>query len=516
MDDSFSEYVDSGAVKPAPAPDLIDARRDRSARRVINPLSIDRLPPHSEEAELGVLGCVMLSPRDTVAECLARNMSSEWFYSLQNQTIWDAVEEMFNGGEPIDLITLQQKLKDNKLLDQVGGLAYLGGLTDAVPSAANIGWYADFLRDKYLLRRVVRVCTDAVSRVYEFEGEVDELLDQIETSILKISQQRDSKEVRAIGDIVPEATAEIESSYNTAGTISGISTGFPDYDLMTDGLQLREALIIAARPSLGKTSLLMNMAENVAMQKIPVGIFSLEMSSKALVKRCILSGAKVNLRRIRNGDVGEDDFNNITNTAARLRPAPIYIDDTPGLSIMQLRAKARRMVQRYGVKVIGIDYLQLMHSTNKKAQNRQQEISDISGGAKALAKELDVAVIILSQLNREMDKEKGRKPRLSDLRESGAIEQDGDVIAMLYRPSFGENDKGRDDAATMEDIIPVNLLIAKQRNGPTGDVPLTFFKSFTRFESTAKIDDRDVPARQTRQVDSGDAPPPDDQEIPIE
>jgi replicative DNA helicase len=271
--------------------------------------------------------------------------------------------------------------------------------------------------------------------------------------------------------------------------LTGLGTGFPDFDKMTSGLHEGEMIVIAARPSMGKTSLAMNVAEHVALDlRLPVGVFSLEMTADSLVLRMLCSRARVNLRSIRDGFLAERDFPKLTGAAGKMANAPLFIDDSSGLSILQLRAKARRMYQQYGIKLFVIDYLQLLHSTARRAENRQQEIADISSGIKALAKELKVPVIVLSQLNRELEKDKNRKPRLSDLRESGAIEQDADLVALLYKPSSDD-----EDAPAEQEAAPVNLLIAKQRNGPTGDVNLTFLKSYTRFESAAKISSEDIP-----------------------
>jgi len=269
--------------------------------------------------------------------------------------------------------------------------------------------------------------------------------------------------------------------------LTGISTGFPDLDKMTSGFHGGEMIVIAARPSMGKTSLAMNIAEHATVDdRLPVGVFSLEMTAESLVLRMLCSRSRVNLRSIRDGFLAERDFPKLTGSAGKLAGAPLFIDDTPGLSILQLRAKARRMVQQYGIKLFVIDYLQLLHSTSRRAENRQQEIADISSGIKALAKELNVPLIVLSQLNRDLEKEKGRPPRLSDLRESGAIEQDADLVGLLYKPKSGDEDDG---LAQEQDAVPVNLLIAKQRNGPTGEVSLTFLKAYTRFESAAKVSD---------------------------
>jgi len=259
---------------------------------------------------------------------------------------------------------------------------------------------------------------------------------------------------------------------------------------MTSGLHDGEMAVVAARPSMGKTSLAMNIAEHVAIDlRLPVGVFSLEMTAESLVLRMLCSRSRVNLRNIREGFLAERDFPKLTGAAGKLASAPLFIDDTAGLSILQLRAKARRMWQQHGIKLFVVDYLQLLHSTARRAENRQQEIADISNGIKALAKELKVPIIVLSQLNRELEREKNRKPRLSDLRESGAIEQDADLVGLLYRASSPDDDDGSSD----QEALPINLLIAKQRNGPTGDVALTFLKSYTRFESAAKISNDDIP-----------------------
>jgi replicative DNA helicase len=295
-----------------------------------------------------------------------------------------------------------------------------------------------------------------------------------------------------IKDLVKKAINTIEDFHQRQGMLTGVGTGFTDLDKMTSGFHAGEMIVIAARPSMGKTSLAMNIAEHVALDlRLPVGVFSLEMTSESLVLRMLCSRSRVNLRNVRDGFLAERDFPKLTGAAGKLANAPLFIDDTSGLSILQLRAKARRMHQQYDIKLFVIDYLQLLHSTARRAENRQQEIADISNGIKSLAKELDVPVIVLSQLNRELEREKNRKPRLSDLRESGAIEQDADVVGLLYKPSSDEDESGV--APPEEDAVPVNLLIAKQRNGPTGDVSLTFLKSYTRFESAAKVSDEDVP-----------------------
>jgi replicative DNA helicase len=458
--------------------------------------SIDRLPPHSAECERGVLGCCLLDPKECIADCVSKIKSKDVFYDLRHQTIYDCLVEMFEATPAgIDIITLQQRLKDAGKLDQIGGIPYLSELQDAVPSAANLDYYLEYVIEKWKLRRIIQTCTTTIGCVYDFEGEVDTFIDQVEKDMLALTHVDDST-ARKLSAIMPSAIDKIETQSQNPNAVTGLSTGFPDLDVMTTGLHPGEMIVIAARPSLGKTSLAMNIAENVALAitPLPVGIFSLEMTAEALLTRSISSVAKVNLRTLnQNGMLNQQSLHKIMHASNQLNASPIWIDDTAGLSILQLRARARRMAQQFGIKLFIIDYMQLLHSTSRKAQdNRQQEIADISAGCKGLAKELKVPVIVLSQLNREVEKDKGRKPRLSDLRESGAIEQDADLVGLLYRP----NDDDPDSQEQQDAGESINLLIAKQRNGPIGDVHLTFLRPYTRFESASQISDEDVPCHQ--------------------
>ena len=401
---------------------------------------------------------------------------------------------MYDTREAIDVITLQQRLKDKQLLEQIGGIAYLAQLQDSVPSAANLSYYLEIVQEKFLLRRMIATSTDVVGRVYDYEGDVETLLDDVEKEILRINESRAETGTAPVKELVGKAILTVENYFSRKGVLNGIATGFPDLDRMTDGLHGSEMIVIAARPSMGKTSLAMNIVEHAVLEQgLPVGVFSLEMSAESLVLRMMCSIARVNLRSIREGFMSRIGFSQADERGgAWLAKAKLLIDDSAGLSILQLRARARRMHQQHGVKLFVIDYLQLLHSTARRSQdNRQQEIADISSGIKALAKELNVPVVVLAQLNREFEKDKSRKPRLSDLRESGAIEQDADVVGLLYKPSAGDDEDGAQ--AEEADGLPVNLLIAKQRNGPTGDVNLTFLKSYTRFESAAKVSDEDLP-----------------------
>jgi len=487
--------IDTVSDTTAAPADLKAGRRRRAPASDI--AKVDRLPPHSPEAEQGVLGCVLLAPNECLGECVSKfKPGGEVFYDLRHQTIFNTLVEMYDQREAIDLITLQQRLKDKQLLEQVGGINYLMTLPNTVPSAANLAYYLDIVHEKYVLRKMIQTCTGVVSRLYEHEGEVDQLLDEVERDVLRVSEERVEATSSTIKELVKKAITTVEDFHARQGALSGIATGYSDFDKMTSGLHAGEMIVIAARPSMGKTSLAMNIAEHVAInEKLPVVMFSLEMTAESLVLRMLCSRARVNLRNMREGFLAQQDFPKLTNAAGHLSSAPLFVDDSASLSILQLRAKARRMWQQYGIKLFIVDYLQLLHSTARRIDNRQQEIADISGGIKALAKELKLPIIVLSQLNRDVERDKSRKPRLSDLRESGAIEQDADLVGLLYRadPSDANRPAKDDEEETEQDAVPMNLLIAKQRNGPTGDVNLTFLKPFTRFEAAARVSDEDVP-----------------------
>ena len=490
MIDSVSDSFPGGA-----GADFKKSRRQKPSLSQRGAANLDRLPPHAPDMEQGVLGCILISPNECLGECVEKlkDDGKEAFYDLRHQTIYETLSTMFNARQPIDLITVQQNLKDRQLLEQIGGIAYLSQLQDSVPSAANLAYYIEIVKEKFLLRKMIQTCSGVVGRIYDYEGDVDELLDEVEKEVLRVNESRVQTNVQGVKELVNHAIGTIEHFFNRKGELSGLATGFADLDKMTDGLHGGEMVIIAARPSMGKTSLAMNIVEHVVVEaKVPVGVFSLEMSAESLVLRMMCSLARVNLRSIREGFMSEADFPKLHVAAGKLVSSKLFIDDSAGLSILQLRARARRMAQQHGIKLFVIDYLQLLHSTARRSQeNRQQEIAEISSGLKALAKELNVPVIVLAQLNREIEKDKNRKPRMSDLRESGSIEQDADLVGLLYKPNAGDDD---DAAATDEaDGVPVNLLIAKQRNGPTGDVSLTFLKKYTRFESAAKFSDADVP-----------------------
>jgi replicative DNA helicase len=444
---------------------------------------IHRTLPHSIEAEQGVLGSMLISPREIIAECVEK-INEEYFYVPAHQTIYVVLVELWNAGQGIDLITFTQVLRDRNLLETVGGASAVTSLFTFVPTAANVTYYLEIVREKYILRQIIAACTESVRRSFEEQDEVHNLLDEVEQKIFSVGEDRFKGQVLTMKDQVMEAIEAIEHLYERRGGITGISTGFAELDRMTNGLHESEMIVIAARPSMGKTALAMNIAEHVAInEKLPVAVFSLEMSSQQLVQRLLCSRARVNLQKVRDGFLAERDFPSLTAAASKLAEAQIFIDDSASLSILELRAKARRLKAQKDIKLIVVDYLQLLRSTTRRAQdNRQLEISEISSGLKGLAKELKVPVLVLAQLNRQPEARTGGKPRLSDLRESGSIEQDADLVGLLVRPEIYEEDED----ARAEKAGEAELIIAKQRNGPVGEIALTFLKEFTRFEDRAR------------------------------
>ncbi len=395
--------------------------------------------------------------------------------------------ELWNAGQGIDLITFTQTLRDRNVLDAVGGAAFVTSLYTFVPTAANVTYYLEIVREKFILRQIIAACTEGVRRSYEEQDEVNDLLDEVEKKIFAVGEDRFKAQMPTMREQVMEAIESIEKLYANRGSITGISTGFSVLDEMTSGLHPAEMIVIAARPSMGKTALAMNIAEHVAIEgRKPVAIFSLEMSAQQLVQRLLCSRARVNSKKVRDGFLAERDFSTLTSAASKLADAQMFIDDTAGLNILELRAKARRLKSQHDIQLVVVDYLQLLRSTSRRGQdNRQIEISEISAGLKSLAKELSIPVVVLAQLNRNPENRTGDskgRPRLSDLRESGSIEQDADFVGLLVREEYyADTDEERQESEGKADLI-----IAKQRNGPTGDVPLTFIKEFTRFEDRAR------------------------------
>jgi replicative DNA helicase len=440
--------------------------------------------PNSLDAEKGLLSSMLLSPQDVIPDCI-ENIDGSVFYLPAHTTIHDILVSFYSGGTPIDFITLTQVLRDRGLLESVGGPAYVTHLFGFTPTAANAAYYREIVEEKAILRRLIKAGTEIVQRAYGDREEVAPLLDASEASILAIAEKRARAAIIPLKDRIHATLDQLEQVCANRGQLTGLATGFAGIDQMTNGLQRSEMIVIAARPSVGKTALAMNIAEFVAVNgRRPVLVFSLEMSGDQLLQRLLCSSARVNLQKLRNGFLAERDFQNLTAAAGRLGDAEILIDDSAGLSILELRAKARRLQKRHQIALVVIDYLQLLKSTSRRAsENRQIEISEISGGIKALAKELNVPVLVLAQLNRQPDARVGGRPRLSDLRESGSIEQTADVVALLMRSEMSADD----EETRLEKAGEAELIIAKQRNGPTGEIPLTFLKEFTRFEDRAVL-----------------------------
>jgi replicative DNA helicase len=448
---------------------------------------IHRLLPQAPDAERGVLSSFLLAPREIGGLCAEKQIKSEHFHLPAHAQIYATLLELWDANKPIDFITLTQLLRDRGQLDQVGGAAAVTELFTFLPTAANAAYYVEILEEKFTLREIIKVCTEYAARSYDEQDDVPNLLNDVEAKIFAIAQDRFKDKTASMKDQVMQAIHAIEELYDRRGAITGLPTGLAELDKMLDGLHRAEMIIIAARPSMGKTALAMNIAEYIALEaKLPVAVFSLEMSTSQLVQRMLCSRARVNLGSVRNGFLAERDFPALTAAASKLAESKFFIDDTPGLSILELRAKSRRLKSQHDIQAIFIDYLQLLRSTSKRAQdNRQLEIAEISAGLKGLAKELNIPIVVLAQLNRNPEQRSGDskgRPRLSDLRESGSIEQDADVVGLLVREEYyAENDEEKKESEGK-----ATLIIAKQRNGPVGDVPLTFLKEFTRFENRAR------------------------------
>ncbi|MGB9711110.1 MAG: replicative DNA helicase [Thermodesulfovibrio sp.] len=432
-----------------------------------------RLPPQSLEAEQAVLGAIILEGESITK--VIEILSPEDFYSERHRKIYQAMLELFDKNEPIDLITLTEHLKDKGELEEAGGVGYLGNLTTVVPTAANIKYHARVVRQKALLRALIRACTEIVTKVYEEPEDAEEMIDYAERLIFEISEKRTNTSFYHMKDVVKHTFKIIESMYEKKAVITGIPSGFKDLDELTSGFQPGDLIIIGGRPGMGKTAFSLNIAQHVGVELgQPVAFFSLEMSKEQIAMRLLSSIAMVNSTSLRKGFISKKDWERITDAAVRLSEAPIYIDDSSQMSVLEIRAKARRLKMEKGsLGLVIIDYLQLMRSRNSY-DVREQEIADISRSLKAMAKELKVPVIALSQLNRSVEKTSDRRPTLANLRESGAIEQDADVIIFLYRDEV-YNRKNTANKGKAE------IIVAKQRNGPTDTVYLTFLDDYTRF-----------------------------------
>jgi len=438
--------------------------------------NLDRIPPQNVEAEMATLGAMLLDEK-AIPEILELIDESS-FYRQEHRIIFKSIVSLFDQRKKIDILTISEDLNKKKLLEKVGGATYLTTLADFVPTSANAAYYARIVKEKGILRSLINSATEIVSSAYKGEEDVSNILDRAEKLIFEISDRRIEGGYVHIKDIIKDGIELIESLYHKKSHVTGVPTGFKDFDLKTAGLQKGDLIIAAGRPSMGKSAFVTSIASHVAIEEnIPVVIFSLEMSKEQLMQRFLCAQAKVEVNRVRTGFLAPSEWPILTSAAGKLSEAPIYIDDTPAMNIFELRAKARRLKTHYDIQLMLVDYLQLIRGM-RRGDSRQQEISEISQGLKALAKELHIPIIAVSQLSRAVESREGHRPKLSDLRESGAIEQDADVVVLLFREEYynpTEENRGKAD-----------IMIAKQRNGPVGSINLTFLKEYMKFADMAK------------------------------
>ena len=454
------------------------------ANETTSPTTNPRIPPHSNEAEEAVLGGILLD-NSSINEAL-EIIRPEDFYRSASQSIFQAMVSLTDKREPIDIVTLSQQLRLQNRLEEVGGMENLARLASIVPTAANVPFYARVIKDYALRRKVITECSRIMNESFDLEGEVDDFLDSSEQRFLKISDDRISASFARVSDVVQDSLRLVEKLYDQKEPVTGVPTGFIKLDQKTAGFQASDLIIIAARPSMGKTALAISILEHIGIvKKQAVAFFSLEMSKEQIVLRMLCSQARVSNSKVRTGHLGERDFPRIVDAASRIAEAPIFIDDTAAITITELRAKCRRLHREHPLSIIAVDYLQLMRSPTY-SNSREQEISDISRSLKAISKELGVPVIALSQLNRSVESRNDKRPVMSDLRESGAIEQDADLIMFIYRDEVYNPET--------EDKNVAEIIIAKQRTGPTGTVRLAFWPELTRFDNLSEGDINEMSA----------------------
>ena len=445
-----------------------------------------RVPPQNIEAEQAVL-CAMLIDKEAIAK-VTEILNGDDFYREAHRVIFNVMTELYGKNEAVDLITVTDALKRDNKLEDVGGIAYVTALANAVPTAANVKYHADIVAEKSVLRQLVRVSTEIAAMGYDADEEVNVLIDKAESRILEISNRKKKSDFTPISDVLMESVQGIEKLLNNKGGLTGLPTGFVDLDKLTSGLHPSDFIILAARPSMGKTAFALNVVQNVALRahkKVggsprSVAFFSLEMSKEQLVNRMLCAEANIDSQRLRIGEMADKDWDALWGACDSMSKAKIYIDDTPGITAMEMRSRARRLKAEHGLDLIVVDYLQLMQGSGKRntSGDRQQEVSEISRSLKALARELDVPVIALSQLSRGVEARQVKRPMLSDLRESGSLEQDADIVAFLYREDYYNPET--------ENKNITELIIAKHRNGPVDTVNLFFHKQFTKFVGFAK------------------------------
>ena len=441
---------------------------------------LEKIPPQNLEAEMAVLGSMLLD-EEAVAVAI-EFLDRDCFYKAAHKKIFEAAINLYENSKAVDLITLSDELKRNGELEGVGGVSFLTELVNTVPTTANTQHYAKIIKEKSILRSLINNATKIVSLGYESEADIQQVLDRAEQLIFDIADRKPRATITSIKEIVKDSIETIDRLYQKKTHVTGIPTGYVEFDIKTAGLHPSDLIIIAGRPSMGKSALALCIAEHAAVvEKSPVAFFSLEMSKEQLVQRLLCSHARVDAQRVRTGYFSQSDWPKLTAAAGKLSEAPLYIDDTAGISVLELRAKARRLKAKHDIQLIILDYLQLMRGTSMRIDSRQEEISEISRSLKALARELGVPLIGVSQLSRAVESRTDHRPQLSDLRESGAIEQDADVVALLLREEYY--------SPTQENQGIAEVNIAKQRNGPVGLVKLTFIKEYTRFENLSRIEE---------------------------
>ncbi len=442
----------------------------------------DRIPPQNIEAEQAVLGAIFLEPSSLTVT--SEVLIPEDFYRSSHQQIFNVMLKLNDEGKAVDLITVTEELAATKNLEEVGGVSYLSELAGSVPTAANIEYYARIVEEKSLLRRLIRTATNIAQEGYSREDEVEELLGEAEKTIMEVAQRKNSGSFQNIKDVLVATYDNIEILTTRKGDVTGIPTGFAELDRMTAGFQRNDLIIVGARPSVGKTAFALNIAQNVATKtEENVAIFSLEMGAEQLVMRMLCAEGNINAQNLRTGSLTDEDWRKLTMAMGSLSNAGIYIDDTPGVRIGEIRSKCRRLKQEHGLGMILIDYLQLIQGDGRSGDNRQQEVSEISRSLKALARELKVPVIALSQLSRGVEQRQDKRPMMSDIRESGSIEQDADIVAFLYRDDYYDKES--------ENKNIIEIIIAKQRNGPVGTVSLAFVKEYNKFVNLERRFDDD-------------------------
>jgi len=449
-----------------------------------------RIPPNDKDAEQAVLGAVFLS-QDALIEAM-EFVDAEDFYQHANQLVFQAMMNLNDAEEPVDVVTVQNELDRLNQIEDIGGVSYLAELASAVPTAANTTYYAKIVKNKSTLRRLINAATSIVTRSFEQDDDVDSIIDQSEKDIMDVSENRNHKGFRRISDVVKSSFEEIDKLYDQDSDVTGLSTGYKDLDAMTTGLHKDELVILAARPGVGKTAFALNLAQNAATKSgATVAIFSLEMGAESLVNRMLCSEGSIDANALRTGKLDENQWNSLVVAMGSLSRTNVYIDDTPGIKMAEIRSKCRRLLKESGhLDLVIIDYLQLIEGTGQ--ENRQQEVSVISRNLKKLAKELHVPIIALSQLSRGVEARQDKRPMLSDIRESGSIEQDADIVAFLYRDDYyrDEDEDGNNkeqEEPEDQDVGEVEVIISKNRSGPRGTAKLLFVKSYNKFSSIANI-----------------------------